>query len=57
MKTIELGKLKEVDIRKVWQHEQYDFSSWLAEDENIQLLSVLFEKVIEVLLPKVDRQL
>lgn len=39
MKTIELGKLTEVDIRKVWQHEQYDFSSWLSEEENIQLLS------------------
>lgn len=39
MKPIELGKLTEVDIRKVWQHEQYDFSSWLAEEENIQLLS------------------
>lgn len=35
---INLGKLEEVDIRKVWQHEQYDFSKWLAEDENIQSL-------------------
>jgi len=39
MATIELGKLTEVDIRKVWQHEQYDFSSWLAEEDNIKLLS------------------
>ncbi len=31
-----LGKLTEVDIRKVWPHEQYDFSSWLAIDENIK---------------------
>lgn len=39
MKDIELGKLTELDVRKVWQHEQYDFSSWLAEEENIQILS------------------
>ena len=33
-----LGKLKEVNIRKVWPHEQYDFSKWLAQEENIQEL-------------------
>lgn len=35
---MKLGKLKEVDIRKVWAHEQYDFSKWLASEENIQEL-------------------
>jgi len=35
---MKLGKLNEVDIRKVWAHEQYDFSDWLAEEENIQQL-------------------
>ena len=35
---IELGKLKEVSIRKVWGHEQYGFSSWLAEENNIKEL-------------------
>ncbi len=35
---MKLGKLKEVDIRTVWQHEQYDFSKWLATEENIQEL-------------------
>lgn len=35
---MELGKLKEVDIRKVWQHEQYDFSNWLSKDDNINQL-------------------
>ena len=35
---IKLGKLQEVDIRKVWQHEQYDFSKWFAGEENIQEL-------------------
>ncbi len=35
---MKLGKLQEVDIRKVWAHEQYDFSKWLASDENIKEL-------------------
>ena len=35
---MKLGKLQEVDIRKVWAHEQYDFSKWLASEENIQEL-------------------
>lgn len=35
MADIKLGKLKEVDIRKVRQHEQYDFSAWLAKEDNI----------------------
>ena len=37
-RKIKLGKLHEVDIRKVWPHEQYDFSKWLAAEENIQEL-------------------
>ena len=35
---MKLGKLQEVDIRTVWPHEQYDFSKWLAEEENIREL-------------------
>ena len=35
---MKLGKLQEIDIRKVWQHEQYDFSKWLAGEDNIQEL-------------------
>lgn len=37
--VMKLGKLEEVDIRKVWPHEQYDFSKWLSSEENIQQLS------------------
>jgi len=33
-----LGKLKEIKVRDIWQHEQYDFSKWLASEENIQEL-------------------
>ena len=35
---MKLGKLKEIDIRTVWAHEQYDFSKWLATEENISEL-------------------
>ena len=35
---MKLGKLQEVDIRTVWKHEQYDFSKWLAMEENIREL-------------------
>ena len=35
---MKLGRIKEVDIRKVWAHEQFDFSKWLAVDENIKEL-------------------
>ncbi len=35
---MKLGKLQEVDIRKIWAHEQYDFSKWLASESNIQEL-------------------
>ena len=36
---VTIGTLKEVDIRDLWKHEQYDFSNWLAEKENISYLN------------------
>ncbi len=35
----DLGKLVQVDIRKVWEHEARDFSAWLVKPENLALLS------------------
>lgn len=37
--SVNLSRLKQVDLREAWQHEAYDFTKWLAEDENIELLS------------------
>ena len=34
-----IGKLKEVEVRELWKHEQYDFSEWLAKEENIEYLN------------------
>ena len=36
---MEIGKLKEVEIRNLWKHEQYDFSTWLSENTNIEMLN------------------
>lgn len=36
---MELGKLEKIqDLRTVWKHEEYDFSTWLCKDENLNLL-------------------
>ena len=34
-----IGRFKEKDIRTIWQHEQYDFSAWLAKESNIEYLN------------------
>jgi Domain of unknown function (DUF4268) len=39
-KPITLGRLEEItDIRTIWQHEEYDFSQWLSQEDNLQQLS------------------
>lgn len=35
---MDLGKLKEIDIRQVFPHEQYNFSKWLSDEESINEL-------------------
>lgn len=36
---MEIGRLKEVEVRDLWKHEQYDFSEWLSRPENIEYLN------------------
>lgn len=38
-KNINISKIKKVELRKAWNHEASDFTNWLAEDENLSLLS------------------
>lgn len=33
-----IGKLERVELREIWKHEEYDFSSWLAQEDNLTLL-------------------
>lgn len=51
MKAYNLGKLKKVDdLRSIWPNEARDFSKWLAEKENLDMLGeavgidILFEE-------------
>ncbi len=34
-----LARLEPVDLRRIWQHEARHFTSWLAEESNLALLS------------------
>ena len=37
---VKLGKIQEVkDLREVWKNEAYDFTPWLAEEDNLSLLA------------------
>ena len=35
---MQLGKVEKLVIRDQWKNEEYDFTPWLAKEENIQLL-------------------
>ena len=35
---MKLGKVEKLAIRDQWKNEEYDFTPWLAKEENIQLL-------------------
>lgn len=47
-----IGKLIEVDVRELWKHEQYDFSNWLAKEENLEYLN----DIIGLTLTDVDKE-
>ena len=38
-----LARITNVDLREIWAHEAYDFTKWLAEDENISLLGEVLQ--------------
>ena len=40
MKTYDLGKIEQVDVREIWEKEDTEFTPWLAKQENIERLGV-----------------
>lgn len=44
----ELGTLQSVDLRAVWQHEEYNFTPWLAEPGNLAALSTVLGLGLEL---------
>lgn len=47
-----IGKLREVPLRELWKHEQYDFSNWLAQEDNIEELN----KVLSLSLTDIETE-
>ena len=47
-----IGRLTEVDVRNLWQHEQYDFSNWLAKEDNLEYLN----EILGLTLVNVDKE-
>ena len=49
LSKIGLSRIDKVNLRDVWEHEAYDFTKWLAEENNISILSeeigIKFENV------------
>jgi hypothetical protein len=39
----DLGRLERIDLRDAWQSEASDFTPWLAEKDNLELLSEKLE--------------
>ncbi len=48
-----IGRLEQVELRDLWKHEEYNFSAWLSDPENIALLSETIG--IEISEPQTER--
>ena len=50
MNDTKIGRLERVPLRKIWEHEAYDFTQWLQE--NIEALN----EALDLSLVNVDRE-
>ena len=48
MTKTSLGRLEKVDLKEIWPKEDKDFTPWLAEDDNIELLAETLDMDLEV---------
>ena len=39
----QLGRLQKVELRDIWDTEDKDFTPWLAKEENISFLGVMYK--------------
>ena len=44
----ELGRLKKVDLRNIWDNEAQDFTPWLAEEDNLSVLAETLRMELEL---------
>ena len=44
----ELSRLEEVELREIWPDEAQNFTPWLAEEENLDLLSETLDMALEL---------
>lgn len=51
---MKIARLKKVDLRELWKHEALDFTKWLSEPENLELLSDEIGIGIELLQTEAD---
>lgn len=45
---MKLGRIEKVELRNFWKKEDRDLTPWLAQEENIQLLSETIGIELEV---------
>ena len=45
---MKLGKLEQVDLRKIWENEARDFTPWLAKEENLSMLGNTIDIELEL---------
>ena len=43
-----LGRLKKISLKDIWDNEAQDFTPWLAEEKNLELLSETIKIPLEL---------
>ena len=44
----ELGRLKQVELRDIWENEAQHFTPWLAAEENLSVLADTLDMELEL---------